>query len=489
MRGLTPIAAIAICAALAAPAQARRSRSKGKEQAAASVKVNVIAQGVLRAQASEIGKPLTKVKPRDRLTFVEFSPDRKWAQVRKGRVAGWILAEELIGLPDALPSPPPTPPDPGPGDAPTPAPAPTPISPRPGPGPGPGTTKPPAPAPTPVRPAPAPVRPAPAPEARPKDPPADPVAAAPAPQPQAAPAPAPGRSPWLPLSGPWISVGGGVGLLSSAFDSTFKSGLDPELYRYSLDFLPAVGAQARLGYTFGHKWLRVGVDAGYRFGGGGTIVIKLKDKDGLPSQPGGTGAMLPAQRQNIPVTAHDADGALSFGGYLGLGNKLEMSLRLRAGLQFQAFLPDFNASAVLPKEIAFGPLIGGVVELQTRSVPGFGVRLDGAYIPYAEHQQNPGAHDSLCPANSPAECRSRPEQTTGFNLGGSVSFRVVRDFEVELGYRLLSMRTVYAEGGQPERLAFDRDPVVRARAPGEVLLSAERTTLQQTIFLGVAFRR
>jgi hypothetical protein len=282
-----------------------------------------------------------------------------------------------------------------------------------------------------------------------------------------------------------------VGLLSSTFDSSFKSGLDPELYKYSLDFLPAVGAQARLGYTFGYKWLRVGVDAGYRFGGGGTIVIKLKDKDGLPSQPGGTGAMLPAQRQNIPVTAHDADGALSFGGYLGLTRKLEMSLRLRAGMQFQAFLPDFNASAVLPKEIAFGPLIGGVVELQTRSAPGFGVRLDGAYIPYAEHQQNPGAHDSLCLANSTEPCRSRPEQTTGFNLGGSVSFRVVRDFEVELGYRLLSLRTVYAEGGWPERLTWDRDPVVRARANAreDLLLSAERTTLQQTIYLGVAFRR
>ena len=76
----------------------------------------------------------------------------------------------------------------------------------------------------------------------------------------------------------------------------------PELYNYHVDMLPGLSLQARVGYVFGYKWLRVGVDAGYRFAGGSTIVIQLPDRDSVPGRGRG-------RRRDDGALAHGASGA------------------------------------------------------------------------------------------------------------------------------------------------------------------------------------
>ena len=167
------------------------------------------------------------------------------------------------------------------------------------------------------------------------------------------------------------SVGGGIALLASSIQATTSSGLVPELYNYHVDNLPALGLQARLGYTYGYKWLRVGIDGGYRFGGGTSIVVQLPDRESLPTPGPGGGpqtSTLRTPRQELATTAHDADAAVSFGGYLQLPKNLELAIRLRAGMQFFGFIPELNATTPLPQELFYGPLIGALVEFQSQFV-------------------------------------------------------------------------------------------------------------------------
>ena len=433
----------------------------------------VTAKSVLRAEASATGKAMVKVRPKEKVVFLQRSPDGKWAQVKKGKVAGWISVDELDGVPadDTAANN-----QVKPAQAPTPPPVEKPVEKqvvvekivekivekpvdrivekqvfvdrivekekiveRPGTG-GLGSI----------------------------------------------------RS-GLPLAGPFFGVAGGASLLGSKFTSNFKSGLDPELFKYELANLPAVAVQARLGYIFGYKALRVGVDGVYRFAGGAQIVVKFPEKDGLPSsQPGAPQSpVLPFQRQTMSVTAHDAEGAVSIGAAFGIKDKVDLGLRARGGLQIQGFLPDFNPSAVIPKELFYGPFAGLAIDLQTRSAPGFGLRLEGAYIPYAVRQENDGARDAICLSNATegTPCLQSPESSAGFSAGGSLAFRVVRGFDVELGYRMLWTWTNYADGNISQRLRFDRDDEIKRRAPSEVISSARRDTMQQTMYLGVAFRR
>ncbi len=505
MRRSLPLAALLLAASLHPALAGHHSHKTAATADAASTKVTAITKTVLRAEPTEIGKPLGKVRPSEKLLFVDRSPDGKWAQVRKGRVAGWILVEELSGVPDAAAALPPVP---------TEVPAkplvatPTPVTP-----PTPVAVKP---APVAVKPAPVAVKPTPV--APPDtvlrdDPPRTPSETHPAvvPPPSVSTGPAvatgpagPGATgplssiaPRVPLSGLWFSVGGGIALLGSSFASAIDpktapaGSLNPELFNYSIDTLPGLAVQGRVGYTYGYRALRVGVDGGYRFAGATSIVVKLPERDSEPRpqvQPDGSIAtvstVLRATRSTVGLTAHDIDLAVSVGGYFALGSKLEMSLRARGGLQIQAFLPDFNPGAVLPKEVLYGPQVGAIVELQSRAIPGFGLRLEGGYIPYAVRTENDGARDAV-----PTKLSTLDESSTGYYGGGSVALRVTPGFDVELGYRLLSTSTTFADNSTSQRLAFDRDDVVKGRATTETFSSSSRSTSQQTLWIGVAFRR
>src|SRR5262249_28239544 len=163
------------------------------------------------------------------------------------------------------------------------------------------------------------------------------------------------------LSGLWLSIGAGASLLDSTMAGTTQSGLIPELYNYKVNTLPALGVQASLGYTFGYKWLRVGVDGGYRFAGAPSIVVQRPHPDSSPmAGPGGTmtTVVLKTPRQVIPTTGHDADASVSIGGCISLPHKLDLSLRLRGGFQLFGFLPEFNNAAALPQELFYGPHVG-----------------------------------------------------------------------------------------------------------------------------------
>lgn len=284
------------------------------------------------------------------------------------------------------------------------------------------------------------------------------------------------------LRGFMLSIGGGAALLNSGMRGTTSSGLIPELYNYHVDTLPGLSLQARVGYTYGYKWLRVGVDAGYRFAGGSAIVIQLPDRDSIPGQgQGGSASTVPLHtaRQELAVTTHDADAGFSFGGYFRLPKRLEMSVRARGGLQVLGFIPEFNAAASLPQEVFYGPTVGGIIDFQTQFAPGVGVRIDGGYIPYAVRLENAGLRDA------------DHKQSTGYYVGGGISGRILPGFEVELTYRLLSTTTTYQEGSVPERLARDRDPEIQrlVKTGGETLASGQRDTGQHSINLNLVFFR
>lgn len=439
----------------------------------------------LRAESNDLAKVLKHLKKKDKLDYVGRSADGKWIQVRKGKVEGWVAADVLDGVPAAELTMAPVgaggdkpaqdtkaaAPDgkAGAGDAKA--------------GTGDGKTaaaKPPEKAPEPAAtPAQATATPTPAPAE-----PATPAVAASDPKPTTE-VPQEPAAPTVPrdgLRGFSLSIGGGAALLNSGMRGTTSSGLVPELYNYHVDALPGLSLQARVGYTFGWKWLRVGVDAGYRFAGGSTIVIQLPDRNSIPGQgQGGSATSVPLHtaRQELAVTTHDADAGLSFGGYFRLPKRLEMSVRARAGLQVLGFIPDFNAVTSLPQEIFYGPSVGGIIDFQTQAVPGVGVRLDGGYIPYALRLENAGLRDA------------DHKQSTGFYVGGGVSGRILPGFEVELTYRLLSTTTTFLEGSVPERLARDRDPEVQrlAKSGMETLTSGQRETGQHSINLNLVFFR
>ena len=284
-----------------------------------------------------------------------------------------------------------------------------------------------------------------------------------------------------PLSGVWISVGGGVSLLGSSIGATTQSGLAPELFNYEINTLPALGLQAGVGYTFAYKALRVGVDVGYRFAGATSIVVQLPNKDSLPTVgPGGTmtSQVLVTPRQQIQTTSHDADASFSIGGYIALPKQLDLSIRARGGVELFAFLPEFNGQTPLPQESFYGPHIGAAVDLASRYVLGFGVRLNGGYIPYAVRQQNAGLRDGA------------QDTSTGYYFGAAAAFRVLRGLDIEVAYRLLGTNTSYLAGSNPERLKYDRDPTIQSRAASELLADgAFRSTSQQTITLGLVFLR
>lgn len=279
-----------------------------------------------------------------------------------------------------------------------------------------------------------------------------------------------------------LSIGGGAALLNSGMRGTTSSGLVPELYNYHVDMLPGLSLQARVGYVFGYKWLRVGVDAGYRFAGGSTIVIQLPDRDSVPGQgQGGAATTVPLHtaRQELPVTTHDADAGLSFGGYFRLPKRLEMSVRARGGLQVLGFIPEFNAATALPQELFYGPSVGGIIDFQTQFAPGIGVRIDGGYIPIGVRVENPGLRDG------------DHKQSSGYYVGGGISGRILPGFEVELTYRLLSTSSSYAPGSVPERLGRDRDPEIQrlVKSGGETLTTGQRETGQHSINLNLVFFR
>jgi hypothetical protein len=188
--------------------------------------------------------------------------------------------------------------------------------------------------------------------------------------------------------------------------------------------------------------------------------------------------VLKTSRQQIPTTGHDADAAVSIGACIGLPKNLNLSLRARAGFQIFGFLPEFNNATPLPQEIFYGPHVGGVLEFSSRFIPGFGVRVNGGYIPYAVRQQNAGLRDGT------------QDTSTGYFVGASAAVRILRGFDVEVAYRMLSTTTSYQTGSNPERLKYDRDSVISGRYKTELLADgASRSTGQQTITLGLVFLR
>ena len=435
--------------------EAPRSK-KAKEPA--GPKVIVIDKGELRADASDIGKVLKKLHKREKLEFLEWSSDAKWVKVRKGKVEGWVLTEQLDSLPP-LPE----------GDtkeaAQTPAASAT----------GTASTDSKAAADS---------------KAPPVAPPSDSLPPKPPEPPKPSPdevktvqAPAGGLGPAnrAPLSGVWISIGGGVSLLGSSIGATTQSGLVPELFNYEINTLPALGLQASVGYTFAYKALRVGVDAGYRFAGATSIVVQLPNKDSLPTVGQGgtmTSQVLVTPRQQIQTTSHDADASFSIGGYIALPKQLDLSIRARGGVELFAFLPEFNGKTPLPQESFYGPHIGAAVDFASRYILGFGVRLNGGYIPYAVRQENAGLRDGA------------QDTSTGYYFGAAAAFRVLRGLDIEVAYRLLGTNTSYLAGSNPERLKYDRDPTIQSRAASELLADgAFRSTSQQTITLGLVFLR
>ncbi|MFO0577691.1 MAG: SH3 domain-containing protein [Polyangia bacterium] len=450
-------------------AEARKKKDEAEaaaEAPAAAAKVVVKDKTELRADPSDNGKVLKKLRGKDKLDFVERSPDGKWAKVKKSKVEGWVAADLLDGLPaqsaTATAS--------KPAEATKDVPPPTPVEkpPEKKPEPTPVVTAPPKP-PEPVTP-PAPVE-KPAPVVARTEPvtPAKPV------EPSEASAP---RAEKLPLSGFWLSIGGGAALLDSGMSATTTpNGLTPELFNYKISTLPALGLQARLGYTFGYKLFRVGVDAGYRFAGATAIVINLPNRDPYPLN-GGSTAPLITPRQEVSTTAHDADAAFSIGAAFALPKRLDLSIRARAGFELFAFIPELNNNAALPQEIFYGPHVGGVLEFQSRFVPGFGLRAEGGYIPYAVRTQNTGLRDG------------QADSSNGWFAGGSIGARIIRGFDVEVAYRILSTSTTYKQGSDPERLRYDRDPNIRALyMMGEKLDTGSRSTAQQTLTLNLVFFR
>jgi hypothetical protein len=277
-----------------------------------------------------------------------------------------------------------------------------------------------------------------------------------------------------------------VALLGSSIAATTQTGLTPELYNYQINSLPALAVQASLGYTFAYRGLRVGLDGGYRFAGATSVVVQLPDRDSLPMTVAGGGmttTVLKTPKQLIPTTGHDGDVAFSIGGYIALPARLDLSLRARAGFQMFGFLPEFNNATPLPQEVFYGPHVGAVVEFGSRFIPGFGLRLSGGYIPYAVRVENAGLRDG------------QQDSSTGYFLGASAAVRLLRGFDVELAYRMLSTTSSYLVDSNPERLKYDRDPTIRGRYMTEKLAlnsdssAPTRSTSQQTITLGLVFLR
>lgn len=421
---------------------------------AAPFKVTVAEKGELRADSSDIGKVLKKLHKKEKLEFIEYTSDAKYVKVRKGKLEGYVLTEQLDGLPP-LPDVPDAKETTAQASAEAEAKAAAKAAPPPPPPPPPVVE-------TPVKP----------PEP-PKDKPDDSkLAQGPS-----------GLGPIskLPLSGVWISIGGGAAILGSSIAATTQSGLVPELFNYEVNTLPALGLQASVGYIFGYKALRVGVDVGYRFAGATSIIVQLPNRDSLPmtgSNGAATTQVLVTGRQQIQTTSHDADASFSIGGYIGLPKQLDLSIRARGGIQLLGFLPEFNLQTPLPQESFYGPHIGAAVDLASRYTPGFGVRVNGGYIPYAVRQENTGLRDGA------------QDTSTGYYFGLSAAFRILRGFDVEVAYRLLSTSTSFQAGSNPERLKYDRDPTIQRRYASELLADgAYRTTSQQTITIGLVFLR
>ncbi len=425
-----------------------RHGKKAKEPA--GPKVTVIDKGELRADSSDIGKVLKKLHKHEHLEFIEWTIDAKWVKVRKGKVEGFVLAEQLEGLPPA--------PAVETKDATAQASAEASAE----------AKAPPPPPPPPV--VEAPVKPPEPPKVKPDDS-------------KTAQGTQGGLGPVskLPLSGVWISIGGGVAVLGSSMAATTQSGLVPELFNYEVNSLPALGLQASVGYIFGYKALRVGIDVGYRFAGATSIIVQLPNRDSLPMTGAGgatTTQVLATGRQQIQTTSHDADASFSIGGCINLPKQLDLSIRARAGIELFGFLPEFNLQTPLPQEIFYGPHVGAAVDLGSRYAPGFGVRVNGGYIPYAVRQENTGLRDGA------------QDTSTGYYFGLSAAFRILRGFDIELAYRLLATSTSYQAGSNPERLKYDRDPTIQRTYASELLADgAYRTTGQQTITIGLVFLR
>lgn len=448
--------------------EAKKKKDDAAAESAATTQVVVTEKTELKADPSDNGKVLKKLKGKDKLEFVERSPDGKWAKVKKGKAEGWVQASALEGLPAAPAKQEPAKQEPVKVEAlPEKKPDPVPTQPPP------VTTTPAvtAPATTAQKP--------PVTTTTVVEPPATPPPVTPPPvvaAKQEEPIPPP-KAERLPLTGFWLSIGGGASLLGSKISATTSSGLTPELFNYHIDNQPALGLQLRLGYTFGYKAFRVGVDAGYRFAGATSIVVNLPNRDPYPVN-GGSTAPLVTPRQEISTTAHDADAALSIGGNISLPKRLDLSLRVRGGFQFFGFVPEINTVTPLPQEIFYGPHVGGIAEFQSRFVPGFGVRVEGGYIPYAVRSQNSGLRDG------------QQDKSTGYFVGGSLGVRIIRGFDVEVAYRMLSTTTTLLQGSDPERLRYDRDMNIRSLyTAGEKLDSGERSTAQQTITLNLVFLR
>jgi len=494
MRSLHSLGALFGAALLILPASEVGARKKkdeaeaaapaGKAADAKDAKVVTKDKTDLRAEGNDLAKVVKHLKKKDKLDYVSRSADGKWVQVRKGKVEGWVPADMLEGLPASDTAmamgpvgsggdKPGTDGKSGGGDTKAGGTDPKAVAAKP-------PEKPPEPASPPVAatptPAPEPVAtPAPARVVAQKDPASEPSG-------DSAPEPTVPKVPRDGLRGFSLSIGGGAALLNSAMRGTTSSGLVPELYNYHVDMLPGLSLQARVGYVFGYKWLRVGVDAGYRFAGGSTIVIQLPDRDSVPGKgQGGAATTVPLHtaRQELPVTSHDADAGLSFGGYFRLPKRLEMSIRARGGLQVLGFLPEFNAATALPQELFYGPSVGGIIEFQSQFVPGFGVRVDGGYIPIGVRVENPGLRDA------------DHKQSSGYYVGGGIAGRILPGFEVELTYRLLSTTSTYVEGSVPERLGRDRDPEIQrlVKSGGETLTTGQRETGQHSINLNLVFFR
>ncbi len=101
MRSILKLAALLLTALLlipgadAAPKKPKKAKVGAKApKAAKAAKVVVTAKSALRAEPNGSAKALVKVKPKDKVLYVQRSPDGKWAQVKKGKVAGWIAPPE-----------------------------------------------------------------------------------------------------------------------------------------------------------------------------------------------------------------------------------------------------------------------------------------------------------------------------------------------------------------------------------------------------------
>jgi hypothetical protein len=80
------------------PAADEQAQDSGKK-AAKPAKVVLSDKAELKDSPSDSATTVKKLHANDKLEFVEYSPDGKWAKVKKSKAEGWLSASVLTGLP------------------------------------------------------------------------------------------------------------------------------------------------------------------------------------------------------------------------------------------------------------------------------------------------------------------------------------------------------------------------------------------------------